>query len=127
ANIIKSEYSTFGQSSHAIKFIAESETPWPLIVLNTSPIHGITLNNATPRDTSNPWAETTPHAELGCYIPPHYMMEKFSIPVGACGVTGQLLPGSQATGHSRFAECEHSTVGSEVEHGPLDVTLLDHI
>lgn len=127
ANIVKSEYSVFGQSSHAIKFIAESETPWPLVVLNTSAIHGHTLNDAMPRDTDDPWTETPPHAELGCYIPPHYMMEKFSIPVGACGITGQLLPGSQATGPSRFAECKHSAVGSEVERGTLDATLLDHI
>ena len=126
ANIVKSEYSDFGQSSHAIKLIAEAETPWPLIALNTSAIHGHTLNDATLMGADEPWGQF-PHAALGCYIPPHYMMEKFSIPVGACGTTGQLLPGSQATGHPKFVECKHSKVGSEVENGSLDVTLLDHI
>ncbi len=113
------------KDGHAIESIRQAlPSHWPLIALDTEAIQR-QVTAATPTAPSG--LSGGPHADQGCYIPAHVMMDKFNIPVGACGITGQLLPGHLSTMEIAFEECSESHIGQEAESGDLELTLLPHI
>lgn len=114
------------QSNHAVEDISLSiPSSWPLIALDTEAIQR-QVTEAAPSGP-NDFASEGRHADHGCYIPAHVMMDKFNIPVGACGITGQLLPGSLSSRETTFSDCVSSHIGQEAESGDLELTLLPHI
>lgn len=111
-------------SNHPISEIASGKAVPPLLFLDAADLarqaDGTVSGQMDNRDE-------TPHSKLGCYIPSWVMTDRFDITVGACGVTGQLLPGELEEKGSSCTACADSKVGEAVRSGQVDLKLLDHI
>lgn len=118
-----------GTKNHPIEAIRDGVVQPPLLMLDSEAIFTrITSVETLPIRTRGEEPTETSHSQLGCYIPPWLMLEKFGITVGACGITGQLLPDSKAVEGSMFDECADSQIGPDAirDHGEA-LSLLPHI
>lgn len=114
--------------THPIDTIHEASTPatFPLLALDVELLAN-SLGDTIPDGlTGVPVDQSVPHRDSPCFIPAHVMVKSLNIPVGACGVTGQLLPGDEA-GKPAWAECSQSTVREGVLGRSVTPKLLDYI
>lgn len=114
--------------NHPLEAIAEGGIGVaPLLFLDAASIHAEA--SAEPNKGIGCTKERTEqaHSRLGCYIPAWVMMNEFDIPVAACGVTGQLLPGELSDKGSLFPQCVDSVIGAEVQSMSIHPKPLDYI